>query len=547
MNMNTAIARLTYALIALLLLISLVMVNVQVFQAPALEASGYNPRHCLATTEPIRGSIYDRNGIKLVQSVKDKTAPCGIRRQWAPEAVQAGLAPLIGYFSYRYGASGVEAYYDQQLSGASTAAQCDVTQVDCLIAEGQNTYNKLLHKQSQGSDLYLTIDLKLQQQVNALYNQDAETGGPCQVPGSDPPGSVTVEDPNTGEILAMVSRPFYDPNRIDDDTYWHQISTSSGSPLVNRAAQFRYAPGSTFKTLTMAAGIDSGKVKLDTQYDKNQSLYFTVPQGQPLRWDDYFPSATSSGWQGISFPLTLQDGYAYSDNVIYARVATQLGASTWLEYARRFGVETPGSTNNLIQFDAAMTQSRAYNAGASFNNDLLAESGFGQGQLGITPLTMAEITSTMAANGNLMVPHAMFKQVPPGVTSSSVSPQSPQLFGGGPVIQASTAAAVRQAMRAVVQYGTAAAGQAVKLADSPAIVGGKTGTAQLSSGLPHAWWISLAPAEGSTSSSLAVVVMKEHSGEGACQIFVGDDVYKCAAADHDWTPPGDLGACPAKP
>jgi cell division protein FtsI/penicillin-binding protein 2 len=547
MNMNTAIARLTYALIALLLLISLVMVNVQVFQAPALEASGYNPRHCLAITEPIRGSIYDRNGIKLVESVKDKTAPCGIRRQWAPEAVKAGLAPLIGYFSYRYGASGVEAFYDQQLSGASTAAQCDVTQVDCLIAEGQNTYNKLLHKQSQGSDLYLTIDLKLQQQVNALYNQDAETGGPCQVPGSDPPGSITVEDPNTGEILAMVSRPFYDPNRIDDDTYWHQISTSTGSPLANRAAQFRYAPGSTFKTLTMAAGIDSGKVKLDTQYDKSHSLYFTVPQGQPLRWDDYFPSATSSGWQGISFPLTLQDGYAYSDNVIFARVATQLGASTWLDYTRRFGVETPGSTNNIAQFDAEMTQSRAYNAGASFNNDLLAESGFGQGQLGITPLTMAEITSTMAANGNLMVPHVMFKQVPPGVMSSSVSPQSPQLFGGGPVIQASTAAAVRQAMRAVVQYGTAAAGQAVKLANSPAIIGGKTGTAQLSLGSPHAWWISLAPAEGPTSSSLAVVVMKEHGGEGACQIFVGEDVYKCAAADHDWTPPGDLGACPAKP
>jgi penicillin-binding protein A len=547
MNMNTAIARLTYALIALLLLISLVMVDVQVFQAPQLDASGYNPRHCLATSEPIRGSIYDRNGIKLVESVLDKNAPCGVRRQWTPDAVKAGLAPLIGYFSYRYGSSGVEAYYDQQLSGATTTAPCDVTQVDCLIAEGQNTYNKLLHKQSQGSDLYLTIDLKLQQQVNALYNQDAETGGPCQIPGSDPPGSITVADPNTGEVLAMVSRPFYDPNRINDDTYWHQITTSTGSPLVNRAAQGRYAPGSTFKTLTMAAGIDSGKVRLDTPFDKNEALYFNVPSGQSLRWDDYFPSATSGGWQGISFPLTLQDGYAYSDNVIYARVAIQMGASTWLDYVRRFGVDTPGSPTNKIQFDAEMAQSRAYNPGASFNNDLLAESGFGQGQLSITPLTMLEITSTMAANGNLMVPHVLFKQVPPGLAPSSVSPQSPQLFGGGPVIQSNTAAAVRQAMRAVVQYGTAAAGQAVKLANSPALIGGKTGTAQLSSGLPHTWWISLAPAEGATSSSLAVVLMKEHSGEGACQIFVSEDIYKCAAADHDWTPPGDLGSCPAKP
>jgi penicillin-binding protein A len=546
MNMNAAIARLTYALIALLLLISLVMVDVQVFQSSSLNASGYNPRHCLASEEPVRGSIFDRNGVLLVDSVKDATAPCGIRRQWSQAAVNAGLGPLIGYFSYKYGTSGVEAYYDQQLSGATIAASCDVTEVDCLIKEGQDTYNRLLHKQSQGSDLYLTIDLKLQEQVNALYNQDAETGGACQVPGSDPAGSITVEDPNTGEILAMISRPYFDPNRINDDTYWQTISTRTDSPLANRAAQFRYTPGSTFKTVTMAAGIDSGQVSLNTQFTKDQALYFNVPQGEPLRWDDYFPSATSNGWQGIRFPLTLQDGYAYSDNIIYARLAIQERAQTWQDYVRRFGIETPGTTTNVIQFDSEMAQSRAYNPGATFNNDLLAESGFGQGQLAITPLTMTEITSTMAANGNLMVPHIALKQVPPGLASSSISPQSPQVFGGGPIIQPNTASAVRRAMRAVVQYGTAAAGQAVKLADSPADIGGKSGTAQLGSGLPHAWWISLAPAGGS-NSSLVVVVMKEHSGEGACQIFVSEDVYKCAAADHDWTPPGDLGACPAKP
>ncbi len=494
MNMNTSIVRLTYVLLGLLLVVSLVMVNVQIFQSTDLQASAYNPRHCLASSEPVRGNIYDRTGVKLVWSTVDSNAPCGIRRQWNPDAVKAGLAPLIGYFSYRYGASGVEAYYNQLLSGASGAApQCDVTQVDCLIAEGKNTYNRLLHRQTQGSDLYLTIDLKLQAQVNALYNQDAETGGPCQLPGSDPPGSITVENPTTGEILAMVSRPYYDPNRIDDDTYWNQLIHSSNSPLVNRSAQFTYVPGSTFKTVTLSAGIDSGQFKLDTPFDKNQSLYYNVPSGQPLRWDDYFPSATSSGWQGIPFPLTLQDGYAYSDNVLYARVAVQLGASNWLDYVRRFGIDTPGSPT---PFDGAVTQSRAYTPGATLSNDLLAESGFGQGQLQISPLTMTEVTSAVANNGSLMVPHVMYKQVAPGADAGSAAPQAPEQFGGGPVIQPTTAAAVRQAMRAVVQYGTAAAGQTVKLANSPTMVGGKTGTAQLSSGLPHAWWISLAPAVG---------------------------------------------------
>ncbi len=544
MNMNASIVRMTYVLLGLLLMVSLVMVNVQIFQSTDLQASMYNPRHCLASSEPVRGSIFDRNGVKLVWSTPDKNAPCGIRRQWNPDAVKAGLAPLIGYFSYRYGASGVEAYYNQLLSGASGAApQCDVTQVDCLIAEGKNTYNRLLHRQTQGSDLYLTIDLKLQAQVNALYNQDAETGGPCQLPGSDPPGSITVENPTTGEILAMVSRPYYDPNRIDDDTYWNQLIHSSNSPLVNRSAQFTYVPGSTFKTVTLSAGIDSGQFKLDTPFDKGSSR----PSGQPLRWDDYFPSATSNGWQGIPFPLTLQDGYAYSDNVLYARVAVQLGASNWLDYVRRFGINTPGSPTTAVPFDGAVTQSRAYTPGATLSNDLLAESGFGQGQLQISPLTMTEVTSAVANNGSLMVPHVMYKQVAPGADAGSAAPQAPEQFGGGPVIQPTTAAAVRQAMRAVVQYGTAAAGQTVKLANSPTMVGGKTGTAQLSSGLPHAWWISLAPAVGPGPARLAVVVMKEHSGEGACQIFVGEDVYKCAAADHDWTPPAALGPCTAKP
>jgi cell division protein FtsI/penicillin-binding protein 2 len=115
-----------------------------------------------------------------------------------------------------------------------------------------------------------------------------------------------------------------------------------------------------------------------------------------------------------------------------------------------------------------------------------------------------------------------------------------------------TAATMRQAMRSVVTYGTAWQGQAVKLADSPAVEGGKTGTGQVDGQRPQTWWISMAPAVNSvqTMGNLVVVVMKEHSGEGACQVFVGDDVYKCAAFDKDWTPPGsaDIGSCPvAKP
>jgi penicillin-binding protein A len=572
MNMNTSIVRLMFTFLGLFLVISLVMVNVQVFQAADLQASAYNPRQCLQSNQPLRGTIYDRHGVKLVWSVPDDKAPCGYRRQWNPDAVKAGLAPLIGYFSYRYGTSGVEKTYNGVLSGQT----CNTT-TQGLSQQLQNAYNHLLHKQVVGCDIYLTIDLKLQAQANALYNDPGNIyGGVCQPINSNPPGSIIVEDPNSGEILTMVSRPNYDPNRILDDNYWNQITNSKSQPLLNRPAQGLYDPGSTFKTVTLAAGLDTGQYQLSTPFsldddagqeinfdngqvsdadhdpDDDQAIFFQVPGGEFIKWDDYFRKPGSNGWIGIPTPVTLQDGFAYSDNVIFARVAYQLGPDTWLNYVRRFGISTPASHTGPavavtpVSFDGTYAQSRAYNPGADFKGDLLAESGFGQGQLLISPLTMAEVTSAMAAGGNLFVPHVLYKQVVPGQTSSDVSPQPSVLYGGAPVVQPATAAAVRDAMRAVYTHGTAAATARTNTA-SLIQEGGKTGTGQTANDIPQTWLMTMAPASGSTNGQLVVVVMKERSGEGACQFSTVDNIYKCAAADHDWTPPAQLAACPVKP
>lgn len=572
MNMNTSIVRLMYAFLGLFLVISLVMVDVQVRQAADLQASGYNPRQCLQSNQPLRGTIYDRNGVKLVWSVPDANAPCGYRRQWNPAAVNAGLAPLIGYFSYRYGASGVEQTYDGVLSGQA----CNTT-TQGLSQQLQNAYNRLLHKQVVGCDVYLTVDLKLQEQANALYNDPGNIyGGVCQPVGSNPPGSIIVEDPNSGEILAMVSRPNYDPNRMLSDSYWNQITNSSAQPLLNRAAQGLYDPGSTFKTLTLAAGLDTGQYQLSTPFtldddggqeqdfangqvndsdqdpEQDQALFFQVPSGEFIKWNDYFRSPGSNGWIGIPTPVTLQDGYAYSDNVIFARVAYQLGANTWLNYVRHFGVATPATHSGPavgvqpVPFDSAFAQSRAYNPGSDFNGDLLAESGFGQGQLLISPLTMAEVDSAMAAGGNLFVPHVLYKKVVPGQSASDVSAQPSVLYGGAPVVQPATAAAVRDAMRAVFTHGTVAA--TARTATANLIQeGGKTGTGQTGAEVPQTWLMTMAPASSTTNGQLAVVLMKERSGEGACQYSTVDNIYKCAAADHDWSPPAQLDACPVKP
>ena len=290
-----------------------------------------------------------------------------------------GLAPLLGYFSTHYGTAGVESAFNDALAGI----QHGVTPNDVT--------DKLLHRPRHGQDIHLTIDINLQVEASNAYDNDYLSGlnGLCQPAGSNPPGSMIVEDPHTGEILAMVSKPSYDPNQIDTKGYFQQLQADPGLPLLNRASQGLYAPGSTFKTLTLLAALDTGTGALDDQYTKDDALNYVV-NGEPIRWDDYYAGAWQGGRDVATFPMPLIDGYAYSDNVIFARQAVATGADSGSLHAR-YGIATPGTNVDPIPFDAPYKQSSAYNAIGSngqpqdFNINLLAESGFGQGQLLISP------------------------------------------------------------------------------------------------------------------------------------------------------------------
>ena len=524
MNTTTgpAIRRLSSIFIALLLIISAVAAYTQVsdrafWNGPLLaESQTYNARgHCPPYDAPVRGTIYDRNGVKLAWSVPDPNATCGYKRVYADPT----LSPLIGYFSYKYGTAGIEAAYNDQLSG--TQSGVTTTQV----------INHLLHKPQYGQDLYLTIDDRLQKYVNQVYNASALTGGVCQS-ASDPNGAVVVENPNNGEILAMVSHPYYDANNIDNPGYFASLQSDPNLPLLDRSAQGVYPPGSTFKTVTLTGVLNEGQASLSTTFSQQDAVYYTV-NGEPINWVDYL----NGQWQNAQFPLTLQDAYAYSDNTVYAREAVQLGASKWLNYARLYGIETPGQGMPTISppaFDAPYTPSQAFSAmtngkPTAFTDNLLAESGFGQGQLLISPLTMATVASTVAANGYLYTPHVVLKQVRSGDAPSSVLPAAPAIYKQ--VMSAQTAMAIRQAMWAVTQYGTGSAGlpahNGYYTYNSPAHMGGKTGTAQLQSGRPHAWWIGIAPDDasgaGTGPAKYAIALIKENSGEGACQAYVAND------------------------
>lgn len=529
-NMNVTIRRLMNTFVLFFLLVSGVAAYVQISNQAFLNGPDLTPkpdtsflRTCPPYDQPVRGRILDRNGNVIAQSVPDPKATCGYRREYASWVASSGLAPLIGYFSYRYGTAGIEQRFDAVLSGTGAYVSLN------------DPTRKILHQPRNGNDVYLTIDKNTQILANNVYDTSAVYGGACQPQGSRPAGSVIVEDPRSGEIMAMVSRPSYDPNRINDDAYWRQINSDPQAPLLNHATQSVTPPGSTFKTLTLLAALDTGTYALDSQFSFDESTNYVI-NGEPIRWDDYFANV----WNGIlnnssSFPMTLEQGYQYSDNVIYARAAVKLGASTWLKYARNFGVATPGTDSTSVPFDAPYAHSSAYPAQVNgkptdFNSNLLAESGFGQGQLQISPLTMAEITGAVAADGYLYEPHVVKSYKGSDGIQHDQPTQIP--FTGAPVVRPETAQAVRHAMWSVVDHGTAWAGlfrNGQQLRDSATHEGGKTGTAQLEQGNPNAWWISLAPddqAPGGSAAKYVITVNKERSGEGACQVFVADDIYR---------------------
>ncbi len=358
-------------------------------------------------------------------------------------------------------------------------------------------------------------------------------------------GSIIVENPQTGEILAMVSRPYFNGDTIGDtsvapdnprltvgEEYWNKIVTDPNSPLLNRAVQGQYPPGSTFKTLTLGAAIDSGKYTVHSTFSQADATTYTV---DGFKIDSNNLGDYTNGPQPASFPLELGHAYAYSDNVVFARVGVGLGADTWLSYTKKFFMSTPGDPQSIPIDTFPSGSSDVYTQG-SFDPVLLASSAFGQGQLFLSPMTMSMIVSAVGADGNVFAPRLELKAVPYSTTDpTQVARNAPNNdpVALGQAFSPDAANQVRQAMRDVVTYGSvgASGGAIAAIANLPMTIGGKTGTAQLTSGNPHAWFISLAPDNGYTGgggAQLAVVVMKERGGEGACQAPVAGNIYSYA-------------------
>ena len=505
MNVSASIRKLTQLFIVLFIALSGGLVYWQVVVAQQVTTNIHNSRHCLPDNAPIRGRIFDRNDVLLADSRPSSTI-CGYQRHYYLNDYPS-LAGLIGYYiSPLYSSSGIEHQYDNYLSG-----RIGLTALN-------NTVNQTLHRPPVGDDIYLTIDVRMQRLVDHYFDAAAPAPDGVNVFPTDR-GSVIISNPHTGEVLAMLSRPTFDSNRIasGDLNYFQSLEQNPEHPLLERPIQSTYVPGSTYKTMTLLAGLDSGNAHLDDPF-------YNDTNGQPQRFNPNHPQAIGpviigSGDQTETFgpvgnniegyttkyPVNLNYGYTHSDNIIFAQVGAKTGVNTWLDYNRRFKV------GQQIPFDLPVTPSSVTPSdGKPLGVNQLGENSFGQGIDFITPMQMALIDNTIANNGGMMRPSLVMKIVDPN--GSTVLSSSPQPLGTP--VSDTTASQVRDAMYGVVQCGSGRfSTPAPELNTSPYAIIAKTGTGEIAGGKQpsQAWLITQAPYQ---NPQLTIVAMKEKAGEG---------------------------------
>lgn len=274
------------------------------------------------------------------------------------------------------GKAGLERAFDKELRGQDGGS--------LLITDEQGTIKKELQKvaKKDGQTIKLTIDSKVQQQAYAIFDNR--------------PGSAVITNPKQGDLLATVSSPSYDPNKMANgisQAEYDQYNKNAQLPFTARFAT-GYAPGSTFKTVTGAIGLDAGTLKPDEalpieglKWQKNAS------------WGDYFVTRVKE-----ASPIDLRTALVNSDNIYFAQQTLRMGEATFRKGLDKFifGEE--------LALPIAMNPAQISNE-KQFNSEiLLADTGYGQGQLLITPIQQATIYSVFQNDGNLVYPRLLADQ-----------------------------------------------------------------------------------------------------------------------------------------
>jgi penicillin-binding protein A len=475
--MNRQVAHISVA--ALVLLASLVVGTTywQAWAVGGLQDRQDNAIERVAQFTVRRGLIYAADGTLLAarRAVEVKGQTLYFRRYPGGDLA----AQVVGYSTQSRSRAGLERSLNDYLTASNSHLNTVV----------RRTIDKLKGVTVTGNNLVLTIRSKAQRvALDAL-------DGNC--------GAAVALEPSTGRVLVMASSPTYDPRLVEG--HFGAIARrakgancSPAAPLVNRATDGLYTPGSTFKVITAAAALDTGMFKPDSTFDD---------PGYCIEYGKKVSNFADQSGPEVFGHVNLVTAFEHSINAVFCEIGKKLGPLTILDYARRFGfyseppLETP--SNERIA-------SGLYDHGRLFrphdpNQVDPGRLAFGQERMQVTPLQMAMVVAGIANGGLVMRPYVVEKITAPG--GGTVSRTHPHELSRA--VSPETAAILTQMMERVVQSGT---GTAAQIPGVP--VAGKTGTAETGvAGLNTTSFVAFAPADA-PKVAVAVYLENQHGVGG---------------------------------
>ncbi len=370
------------------------------------------------------------------------------------------------------GKDGLEREYDDTLRGSEGVRFVEVSARGQMVREAEAAANLA---PVPGADLHTTIDLELQRYISKTFPAGQR-------------GAVMALNPNTGEILALYSAPGFDPNAFVGGIsapYWRSLNESPAHPLLDRAIQARYPPGSTWKLAVAAMALKRGIV--------GPRSHMPIPCRGGLQYGNRFFRCWNSRGHG---DLTLTEAIAQSCDVYFYQLGIKLGVTSLLEDANewgfrgRTGIDLPGEIPSEFptgpEYYDRLYGARRWTSAVALNLAI------GQGENAQTLVQMVRLYQQLASDGRVRTPFV--------VRAAATRTQNASLD-----LSADQLTTLRRAMIAVVEEGTARSGRLAGLQ-----IAGKTGTAQNPHGADHGWFIGFAPAEKPEIVVGAIIEFAQH-------------------------------------
>ena len=334
----------------------------------------------------------------------------------------------------------------------------------------------------QGAEVVTTLDLDVQRALASALGERSRAAG-------------IVMDPRSGAVLAIAATPVFDPNTLERQ--WPALIADPASPLLDRSTSGLYPPGSTFKIVIAGSALEDGVITPASTFNDDV----------PLQFDN---GAIHNDQNEVTGTQNLAGAFALSSNIDFAQIALKLGAARWFQDAPKWGL------GEAVHFDLPVARDRLPGVG-DVSSSVLAQIGFGQASLLVTPMRMALVTAAIADGGRMPRPY-LVRSIAGEDTRLATQPE--QL---AQPVSADTAHEVRDLMVAVVARGTGT------VAALPGVtVAGKTGTATNPHGPAHSWFVCFAPAE---NPRVVVAVIVENAGYGAAIAApIARDVLRVALA-----------------